>query len=50
MHNALEWFQPQRVEFPAQSAQAGAPLALRFPAGDGALEITLPSGKKENFQ
>jgi hypothetical protein len=29
VHNALEWFQPQRVEFPAQSAQAGTPFALR---------------------
>ncbi|MGH7816677.1 MAG: VWA domain-containing protein, partial [Candidatus Binatia bacterium] len=48
-HNLLEWFQPQRLEFPAQSAQAGTPFALRLPAGDGALEITLPSGKKEVF-
>jgi Ca-activated chloride channel homolog len=49
MHNALEWFQPQRLEFPAQTAQAGTPIALRLPSGDGALEITTPSGKKETF-
>ncbi len=47
LHNLLEWFQPQRLEFPAQSAQAGTPFALRLPAGDGAVEIALPSGKKE---
>lgn len=49
IHNALEWFQPQRVEFPAQSAPAGTPFTLRLPAGDGALEIILPSGKRESF-
>jgi Mg-chelatase subunit ChlD len=48
-HNALAWFQPQRVEFPAVSAQAGTPLALRLPAGDEAIEVTLPSGKTERF-
>jgi Ca-activated chloride channel family protein len=49
LHNALGWLQPQRLEFPGQSAQAGTPFALRLPVTDGALEITLPSGKKENF-
>jgi Ca-activated chloride channel homolog len=49
LHNALGWLQPQRVEFPAQSAQAGTPFALRLPVSDGSLEITLPSGNKENF-
>ncbi len=47
MHNLLEWFEPQRLEFPAQSTQAGTPFALRLPAGDSAVDITLPSGKKE---
>ncbi|MGB7951315.1 MAG: VWA domain-containing protein [Candidatus Binatia bacterium] len=46
-HNALEWFQPQRLEFPAQSVQAGAPLALSLPAADSDLEVTTPSGGKE---
>ncbi len=46
-HNALEWFQPQRLEFPGQTTQAGAPIALRLPHSDGALEVTLPGGKKE---
>jgi Ca-activated chloride channel homolog len=49
LHNALGWLQPQRLEFPAQSAQAGTPFALRLPVSDGSLEITLPSGNKENF-
>jgi Ca-activated chloride channel homolog len=49
LHNALGWLQPQRLEFPGQSAQAGTPFALRLPVTDGALEITLPSGNKENF-
>lgn len=48
-HNALDWFQPQRVEFPGQSTQAGSPIALRLPNDDGTLEITTPSGKKEIF-
>ena len=47
MHNLLEWFQPQRLEFPGQSAQAGTPFALRFPTGDNSVDITLPSGKKQ---
>jgi Ca-activated chloride channel family protein len=49
LHNALGWLQPQRLEFPGQSAQAGTPFALRLPVSDSALEITLPSGHKENF-
>jgi Mg-chelatase subunit ChlD len=48
-HNLLEWFQPQRLEFPAQTAQAGAPMTLRLPHGDGAVEITAPSGKRDVF-
>ena len=48
-HNVLAWLQPQRLEFPGQSAQAGSPFALRLPSSDGAFEITLPSGRKENF-
>jgi Ca-activated chloride channel homolog len=49
-HNAIEWFQPQRAEFPAQKVQAGTPFALRLPVGDGDLEITIPSGKKEQLK
>jgi Mg-chelatase subunit ChlD len=49
MHNLLEWFQPQRLEFPAQSAQAGSPMELRLPSGDSKLEITSPSGRQEVF-
>jgi Mg-chelatase subunit ChlD len=49
-HNAIEWFQPQRAEFPAQYVHAGTPFALRLPAGDGDLEVTIPSGKKEQLK
>ena len=49
MHNLLDWFQPQKLEFPAQSIQAGAPFELRLPHGDAKLEITLPSGRQEVF-
>ena len=48
-HNALEWFQPQRLEFPGQSTQAGTPIALRLPPGDANLEVSLPDGKREIF-
>ena len=48
-HNALEWFQPQRLEFPGEAVRAGAPITLRLPNGEGAVEITAPSGKREVF-
>jgi uncharacterized membrane protein len=48
-HNALEWFQPQRLEFPAQTARAGAPITLRLRPSESAVEITAPSGKKDVF-
>jgi uncharacterized membrane protein len=48
-HNLLEWFQPQPLEFPARTAQAGAAITLRLPDSEGALEITAPSGKKNVF-
>jgi len=47
LHNTFEWFQPQRLEFPAQSVPAGMPFPLRLPAHDSDLEITTPAGKKE---
>jgi Mg-chelatase subunit ChlD len=49
-HNALEWLQPRRAEFPAQSAPAGSPFAVRLPVDDNDVEITTPSGKKEVLQ
>lgn len=49
MHNALQWLQPTRVEFPAQSAQAGSSFVLPLPPGDDEVEITTPSGKKETL-
>ena len=45
-HNIFEWFQPQRLEFPGQSARAGAPFKLGPGQTEAAMEITSPSGKK----
>jgi Ca-activated chloride channel homolog len=50
LHNTIEWFQPRQVEFPARNVQAGSPFALRLPVADGDLEITTPSGKKEQLK
>ncbi|HEX6174962.1 MAG TPA: VWA domain-containing protein, partial [Candidatus Binatia bacterium] len=49
LHNALEWFQPQHVEFPARGAQSGSPISLPVPASVGAIELTKPSGRKETL-
>ena len=49
-HNTLEWFQPQRVEFPAHNVQAGMPFALHLPVADNDVEITTPAGRKEQLK
>jgi Ca-activated chloride channel homolog len=49
-HNALEWFQPQRLEFPAQSVQAGTPFVLRLPPTDNDIELKTPSGRTEELR
>ena len=49
-HNVFEWFQPQRLEFPAQSVQAGSQFALALSPEDNAVEVTTPSGRKEEFK
>jgi Mg-chelatase subunit ChlD len=49
-HNTIEWFQPQRVEFPSHNVQAGTPFLLRLPVGDSDLQITTPAGKKEQLK
>lgn len=46
-HNALQWFQPQRLEFPAQWTAAGVPFALSSAAAEGEVEIIAPSGATE---
>src|ERR1044071_4157958 len=48
-HNLLEWFHPERLEFPGEAVQAGDPFALALARGDDNVEITLPSGKKESL-
>jgi Ca-activated chloride channel homolog len=49
-HNVIEWFQPQRVEFPAHNVQAGTPFALHLPAADSELEVITPVGKREQLK
>jgi Ca-activated chloride channel family protein len=49
-HNIIDWFQPQRVEFPAQSVQAGSPFAIQLSPADNDVEVTTPSGKKEELR
>jgi Ca-activated chloride channel family protein len=44
-HNAIEWFQPNRLEFPANAGRTGQPYALSVP--DDEIHLTTPSGKKE---
>ncbi|HYY24778.1 MAG TPA: VWA domain-containing protein, partial [Candidatus Udaeobacter sp.] len=48
-HNAIEWLHPNQTEFPAQSVQAGSPYELRLPVIDSDLEVTAPSGRKEDI-
>ena len=45
VHNALEWFQPQQ-EFPARRA-IGSAICCGFPAGEGDLELRMPSAGKK---
>ena len=49
-HNTIEWFQPQRVEFPSHNVEAGTPFLLRLPVGDNDLQITTPTGKREQLK
>jgi Ca-activated chloride channel family protein len=48
-HNALEWFQPRRREFPGSAVQAGAPITLSLSGSEPAVEVSSPSGKRELF-
>ena len=46
VHNALEWFQPSRWNF-QRGAQSGSAISLRLPAGEGDLELRMPSARKK---
>ncbi|HEY1233921.1 MAG TPA: VWA domain-containing protein [Candidatus Binatia bacterium] len=48
-HNLLEWFHPERLEFPGEAVKAGDPFTLTLARGDDAVEITSPSRKKESL-
>ncbi|TAK04390.1 VWA domain-containing protein, partial [bacterium] len=47
LNNAFDWFQPQRVEFPATQIQAGRPYSLHLHATDDQVEVRGPSGRRE---
>jgi len=49
-HNAFEWLQPQRREFPSDSVQAGTPYILRLPTDAADLELKEPSGRTEQLK
>ncbi|MGE5216978.1 MAG: VWA domain-containing protein [Chloroflexota bacterium] len=49
-HNAFEWFQPGRLEFPGRSAHAGEPVTLRSAQEGDTLEVTMPSGRLERLK
>ncbi|MGE5852265.1 MAG: vWA domain-containing protein, partial [Deltaproteobacteria bacterium] len=49
VHNLLEWFHPERLEFPGEAVKAGDPFTLALARGDDSVEITLPSGRKETL-
>jgi Ca-activated chloride channel homolog len=48
-HNLLEWFHPERLEFPGEAVKAGDAFPLMLARGDDHVEITLPSGKRESL-
>ena len=45
--NALDWFQPQRAEFPTTQVQAGSPYLFSLQGTDDRIEVKNPSGKRE---
>ena len=47
LNNALDWFHPKRVEFPATKVQAGTPYAIHLRGTDDQVEVKNPSGKRE---
>ena len=47
-HNALEWFHPQRREFPGAALEAGGRMTVRG-KGDRPIEIVSPSGATERL-
>jgi Mg-chelatase subunit ChlD/CheY-like chemotaxis protein len=48
-HNLLEWFHPERLEFPGEAVKAGEPFTLTLAHGDDTVDITLPGGKQETL-
>ncbi|MBI2988393.1 MAG: VWA domain-containing protein [Deltaproteobacteria bacterium] len=47
LHNAFDWFQPKRVEFPATKIQAGKPYLLHLHETEDQVEVLSPSGRRE---
>ncbi len=48
--NALDWFYPKRVEFPATTVQAGKPYPLYLQATDDQVDIATPTGRRETLK
>ncbi|HEY7168858.1 MAG TPA: VWA domain-containing protein [Candidatus Binatia bacterium] len=48
-HNAFEWFQATRREFPGQTLQAGDSFAIRLAPTDDRVQVKAPSGKLETI-
>ena len=46
-NNALDWFYPKRVEFPAISVQAGKPYPIYLQPTDDQVEVETPTGKRQ---
>jgi uncharacterized membrane protein len=47
LSNALDWFYPKRIEFPATSVQAGKPYPMYLQPTDEQVEVETPAGKRE---
>ncbi|HXG51231.1 MAG TPA: VWA domain-containing protein [candidate division Zixibacteria bacterium] len=49
LHNAIDWLRPGRAEFPSRATRSGHPYELSLGSADETVEITVPSGRKENL-
>ena len=50
MSNALEWFQPRKLEFPSHQVQAGRPYRIQLRGGEDDVEVRTPSNKQERLR
>jgi Mg-chelatase subunit ChlD len=50
MSNALDWFQPRKLEFPTHQVQAGRPYRIQLRGGEDDVEVRTPSNKRERLR